>query len=97
MCCPRMDARSLVFLMSELRRDLARRIREKHRLWLKDSVALYQMADLPMEEATYDVLYTLIVTLISGLKANGVTQEQALAMLDEWIARLEKDTGTASR
>jgi len=79
--------------MSQLRKDLARRIQEKNRIWLKDSLALYDMAGLPLEEATHDILYTLLVTLISGLKASDVTQEQALKLLDEWIARLEKDTG----
>jgi hypothetical protein len=76
--------------MGQLRKDLHRRIRERHRLWLKDSVALYEMAGLPQDEAVYDVLYTLIVALIGGLRANNVSQEQALALLDDWVKRLER-------
>jgi hypothetical protein len=77
--------------VSQLRKDLNKRIRERHRLWLKDSVALYEMAGLSQDEAVYDILYALIVALISGLRANGIGQNEALALLDGWIEKLEDE------
>jgi hypothetical protein len=77
--------------MSQLRKDISKRIREKHRMWLKDSINLYEMAGLSQAEAAYDILYALIIALISGCRANNISQERALELLDEWIEKFAEE------
>jgi hypothetical protein len=81
--------------MSLLRIDLSKHIREKHRLWMRDSVELYRTAGLSQSETTHDILYALLNALISGCRTSNLTKEQTLDMLYDWIETEEEEHGQA--
>jgi len=64
--------------MSQLQRDLQKRIDEKLQLWVRDSTDLYEMAGLSTRTAWVDMLTTL-GTMISFASARGGVDPRDLA------------------
>lgn len=75
--------------MNQLERDLHHRIRDRLAQWAKDSIALYQMADLE-EEGTSAMLSILIHFTAFMLTQVKVRPENAGALLTEVMTDIRK-------
>lgn len=71
---------------SQLHDDLRKRIQEKHRAWIRDSFALYDMADLSKHHATGDIIATMLSSLSAAFTAYEFSDEQATRVLMHWMA-----------
>jgi hypothetical protein len=63
--------------MTELERDLQRRIKERLRLWMHDSFQLYDIAGIEHRRATATIATTLMEMLSAGMIANDVSPDEA--------------------
>jgi hypothetical protein len=74
--------------MDSLSRDLEKRIDERLRQWIKDSLDLFDMAGL--DGGGYAVLYALLKALASGLHTIGASPNDAAEMLGDIMKRMER-------
>jgi hypothetical protein len=73
--------------MDSLTRDLENRVNDKLRLWIKDSLDLFEMADL--DNGGFVVLYALLKALASGLHTIGATPDAAANLLHDIMKKVQ--------
>jgi hypothetical protein len=73
-----------------LRADLRNMIRERIRLWLKDSMSLYEMTDIPRLHAVEDILYVLLSFTLHGVDALGLDPKLTANLVEDILNRTRK-------
>jgi len=71
--------------MSQLEDDLKIRIYQKIKKWEYDALELYKMADLTPQDAAAAIISTLMLELILGAHAMGMTEKEMHETLDKGI------------
>lgn len=74
-------------MSTTIRRDLSKRIHERHRQWITDSFALYDMAALPRIQAAGDIVGILLASLCAAFEAYGIEPTDAHRVLERWLRR----------
>jgi hypothetical protein len=74
--------------MDSLSRDIDNRINDKLKLWITDSLDLFEMAGL--DNGSYAVIYALLKALASGLHTIGATPDDAASLLHMIMKRMER-------
>jgi hypothetical protein len=69
--------------MSQLERDIERRIHERLRLWINDSIELYRMAGLSFTNYYPAIAYALIQATVAMFVAVGLNRNEAHEILKE--------------
>jgi hypothetical protein len=70
-------------MTSQMERDIAIRVAEKLFLWVKDSVALCEMAEIPARNALSILVCELSKSLVSGARTIGMDKEELFFLLRE--------------
>ncbi len=73
-------------------RDLSRQIRRKLWRWIDDSLALYEMGDLPDSYAAAAIFTALINSLADGVVSMQVPTQPLLNALEGMIAAKQRDS-----
>jgi hypothetical protein len=77
-------------LYEALRADLRQKIRERLRLWLKDSTSLYEMAEVHKLHAVEDILYTLLHFSMSGVTTLNLDPKGAAKLMEVMLIHAAK-------
>lgn len=79
--------------MSQLRADIEARIRERMRLWLADSFALYEMAGFEENEAYSDVVGELFRQLVGALTSANVDPDEVGQLMAQMLRKAQHRHG----
>jgi hypothetical protein len=74
-------------MRSEMRRDLFKRIRDKHYDWARDSANLYEMGELSARHTAEDVLTVTADFLANAVLSLEIEEEHLFKTLHELIER----------
>ena len=61
--------------------DLCKRIHARLALWVKDSYSLYDMGDIPYDDAVKDIISALSSNLMMAFIAHGLSEGEAIRLL----------------
>jgi hypothetical protein len=70
-----------------MRRDLFRRIRDRHFDWARDSASLYEMGELSSRHAAEDIITVVADFLANGILALEINEAQFFETLHKMIER----------
>jgi hypothetical protein len=76
--------------MSQLHDDLNKRINQRLRTWVADSVELYRMADLHPRDAFVDVFAALLTVTAGAIVVFDLDEAETIKHLKNTIARERK-------
>jgi hypothetical protein len=85
-------------MTSRMEKDIANRVSEKLFLWVKDSVTLCEMAEIPARNALAILVCELGKSLVSGARTIGMDKEELFFLLREmWNDVEDRRAGHVSR
>ena len=79
--------------MTQLERDLERRISDRLHLWIKDSVELFEMAGLSEQRGLQAVVAQLVYSLIGACLAFDIPEDTLAHLISEGIKRKRAKLG----
>lgn len=83
--------------LSQLEKDLTNRIHERLMLWVKDSIQLCEIVEMPEHEGVALIVHELAKCLVAGSRTLGITKFELLATVNEMWKDVDRRKGHVHR